>query len=65
MITSFNDRIANIETMTKMLATKHGLTETLVGRHNLTAEQLDFIANQTEEDFQQSVLRMTYLLERV
>lgn len=64
MITSFNDRIANIETMTKMLAMKHGLTETLVGRHNLTAEQLDFIANQTEEDFQQSVLRMTYLLEQ-
>ena len=63
MKTTLNKKLDDFEILSKLLAKQHGLPEALFGRQNLTQEQLVFLANQSEEDHQASMKKLSTLLE--
>jgi hypothetical protein len=64
MTTTLNKRIDEFETLTKMVFKQlKGYPVDLIGRQHLTQEQLVFLANQSEEDYQASMKRLSTLLE--
>ena len=62
-MTNLNHRIDKLEYISKLLMKKRGLPEYIVGRQHLTTEQIDFLRDQSEEDFQEDYSKLEALLE--
>lgn len=54
-MTTLEQRIAITEHYFKMACKKYNLPVDIVGRQHLTVEQIEFLKNQPEEEFQDSI----------